>query len=225
MSHEVSISDDGPLSESSWRFFNSLSTTLGKLDSKIVTQGLAEAFFRHAEAGSSTGFPALKHIRVEATKGAMKHLIPFLSPSPVRTLVLTISDYDDGVGETPNALLTLLQQSIDPFASMLREIQFSVAIELNPQPFVSSVVLNELTAFASKHDIALEAEFRYDSFHHADKMDVPPSTSSACDAADDTLRLGLARSARLRERDDAEGAEAPLDLVAPLKGEILWEKD
>lgn len=139
--------------------------------------------------------------------------------SPIRALALNVSDSLT----SPEALLSLLQDLVDLFSSSLQQVEISQSTTYKFNGSLTPYNLNDLTSFASKHRFSLTVGPLHDPFYQTPDGKVASSLPDACAAAYETLRFGLAHSARLFE--DFEGARALLDLLVPLKGEMLRVKD
>ncbi|ORY84086.1 hypothetical protein BCR35DRAFT_303136 [Leucosporidium creatinivorum] len=182
---------------------------------------LSEALSKRAEGTSRRRYPMLRYVAFNGSLDAVKQLLSLVVLSPLRAVALNLLD----LSTSPEALLSLLQHLVDLFPSSLRQVDIDLSIPYNPNGSLRPYTLDDLTSFATRHQFALTISPHYDSFYESPECDSSSSLAEACAAADETLRFGLAHSARLLETEDFEGAKALLDLLVPLKGQMLREKD
>lgn len=219
---------DRQLDSEAWSCIEASASTLESLSLRVLchdgTEGVEEALREQVEGeqgAPSTAFPALRHLCVEGTASDITTILKLYSHSPVATLDLRLLDYDHRQDHHPFVAMAPVVSKL--WRTSLRRLDASIAAAYTSSPpYVTTSVITkvrrELAQTSSPVDFT--AEPRYDPFYHQ-----PRSTQQDYRAVAETLGFALDYSKRLHVTEDSDGQKALLNLLLPLRGKMLREKD
>lgn len=212
-----------------WNSIKTFSTTLEFLSIKLDDAGVDTALQEEEENGAGsarTTFPALRHLHVEGTTSAIATVLGVFPRSPIITLNLHLSQYTRPPKPKPDPLLEVIPLALKLWSTSLRQLDVSLQIDTSGTPHFTASTTRKVRrkVLEAAPQVNFTARPGADAFYTRFK-DPDFAFKKDHQAVTETLRFGLEFADRLLVTEDLDGAKAMLELLVPLRGKMLREKD